>query len=205
MADIHRYPNTESHARLRQSARALIEQGLSPTNGGGALSVEALQLLYQRASEPESAADALKLLHELQTYQVELDLLYEQLQANEYELNEELAHYRALFERAPVAYLIVAVDGEIIEGNPAAGTLFGLALSELPGTTLASLLAPGQALAMAALLGRKEVPGPAAQSAQQGLVELPDHRMLAVNASFSEAGDSILVILTNVPNTAPGP
>ena len=116
MEDTHKYPNAESHDRLRRSARDLIDHGVPPPNRGGALSVDTLKLLYERASNPESAADASRLLHELQTYQVELDLLYEQVQANEHELSEELAQYRSLYEQAPAAYLILANDGDIIDG-----------------------------------------------------------------------------------------
>lgn len=32
---------------------------------------------------------------------MELDILYEQLQANEHEISEELAHYKSLYEQAP--------------------------------------------------------------------------------------------------------
>jgi PAS domain S-box-containing protein len=201
MKNTQKHSNAENHDRLRESARTLIDQGLSPPARGGSLSVEALQLLYERASRPESAADALKLLHELQTYQVELDLLYEQLQANEYEVNEELAHYRSLFEQAPAAYLIVATDGEIIEGNLLAAKLFGQSLSQLPGTLLASLLPDSEAPAITALLVRKE--GATDQHGQCGFLELPDHRALAVHASVSEARDSILVILTEIPKLTP--
>ncbi|MDL0432948.1 PAS domain S-box protein [Marinobacter sp. TBZ242] len=191
MADTHGYSNTERHERLRRSARDLIDHGVPPRNHGGTLSVDALKLLYERASSPESAADALKLLHELQTYQVELDLLYEQLQANEQEISEELAHYRSLYEQAPAAYLIVANDGRIIEGNEAAGVLFGKPDTDLAGKPLWALLAPGQEKAMDTLLGNPE---------EQGVVnvpvELPDRRQVAVSSRPATAGDSILMILT---------
>ncbi|WP_341580933.1 PAS domain S-box protein [Marinobacter metalliresistant] len=202
MADKHGYPNAESHERLRRSARELIDHGVPPPHRGGTLSVDALQLLYQRASTPESAAEAQKLLHELQTYQVELDLLYEQLQANEYEITEELTHYRSLFELAPAAYLVVATDGEIIEGNQAAGVLFGESAMTLTGKALASLLAPGQKNAVAALLGNSGEQETSIRPARHGSVELPDHRKLAINARSAAAGDSILMILTEATTTS---
>ena len=59
------YPNAQGHDRLRSSAEELIAKGGTPVVRGGALSVDALTLLYKRASVPESGADALKLLHEL--------------------------------------------------------------------------------------------------------------------------------------------
>lgn len=194
MVDPHGYPNAASHDRLRRSARDLIDHGVPPPSRGGTLSVDALQLLYQRASSPESAADALKLLHELQTYQVELDLLYEQLQANEQEISEELAYYKSLYELAPAAYLIVANDGVIIEGNEAAGELFGSTSMALSGKSLSTLLAPGQEAALTTLLrnpGSEDEPGIAT-----GSLEMQDHRRLAVNARSDNAGDSVLMVLT---------
>lgn len=199
MADTHGYRNAESHDRLRRSARDLIEHGVPPRNHGGTLSVDALQLLYERASQPDSAADALKLLHELQTYQVELDLLYEQLQANELEIVEELAHYKSLYEQAPAAYLIVATDGEIIEGNPSAETLFGEAALPLTGKALSALLAAGQEQPLATLLRRTGDAMPGTQVAANLSVELPDHRPLVISARPAAAGDSILMILSEFP------
>lgn len=197
MTDTYRHPNADSHERLRRSARDLIDHGVPPPNRGGNLSVDALQLLYDRASTPESAADALKLLHELQTYQVELDLLYEQLQANEHEISEELAYYRSLYEQAPAAYLIVANDGEIIEGNQAAGVLFNESTVDLTGMALSALLAPGQEDTVNTLLNRPGHPSPGAVN---GAVALPDQRQLVISARHAASTDSFLMILTDVTN-----
>ena len=195
MANTDGYSNAESQDRLRRSARDLIEHGVAPSNHGGHLNVEALQLLYEQASKPESAADALKLLHELQTYQVELDLLYEQIQANEYELNEELAHYRSLYEQAPAAYLIIANDGEIIDANQATEALFRKPDMTLKGIALSLFLAPGQKNSVNTLLqNAREY-----EAGARGLLELPDHRALSVNARASATKDSILMILTETP------
>lgn len=196
MDNSHGKPNADSHDRLRRSARDLIDHGVPPSNRGGSLSVDALQLLYQRASKPESAADALRLLHELQTYQVELDLLYEQLQANEQEIAEELAHYKSLYAQAPAAYLIVANDGEVIEGNQAADLLFGKSAQPLTGKPLRALLAPGQQNTLSALLRNTAEPGSGTRPAESVAVELPDRRRLTINARSAVSGDSILMILT---------
>ncbi len=202
MAETYKYQNADVHARLRRSARDLIDNGVPPPSHSGTLSVDALQLLYQRASTPESAADALKLLHELQTYQVELDLLYEQLQTNELEITEELAYYRSLYELAPAAYLIVANDGVIIEGNHAAGALFSEPAMPLTGTALNTLLAPGQGGAVRALLGQSPGEGSsAAQATTTVSVELPDHRHLMISTGPGVTGESTLMILTEA--TAP--
>jgi hypothetical protein len=88
---------------LRQQAHHQLVAGVAPQSRGWGVSVEALTLLHRLASQPGSASDALKLLHELQVHQVELDLQQAQLEANERELNDELSRYRLLFEQAPSA------------------------------------------------------------------------------------------------------
>lgn len=202
MDNTHEKPNAESHDRLRHIARDLLDHGVPPPSHGSLLSVDALQVLYQRASKPESAADALRLLHELQTYQVELDLLYEQLQANELEINEELAYYKSLYERAPAAYLIVANDGEIIEVNQAAGVLFKGSAQPLTGKRLNALLAAGQEGTVNALLGNTGGPGSGTQVAASVTVELPDRRRLTINSRSAVSGDSVLMILTEATTHA---
>lgn len=196
MTNKYDYPHANSHERLRQTAKYLIEQGAPPRNNGGSLSIDALNLLHERASNPESAGDALKLLHELQTYQVELDLLYEQLQVNDQEVSEELAYYRSLYEQAPAAYLVVTADGEIIEGNQAAGVFFGKPQQALAGLTLSQMLAPGQESAVRSLCSNIRERTPEADNLVNGSWELPDHRQLAISAKFSESSNSILLILT---------
>ena len=68
--------------QLRQAAEDSLKQGTTPPTKGWSISADALALLYRLASNPDSAGDALKLLHELQAHQVELDLQHEQLKAN---------------------------------------------------------------------------------------------------------------------------
>jgi PAS domain-containing protein len=115
----------EFRDQLRLNAELLIRDGAAPASGGGTLGVDALELLYRHASNPEHAADALKLLHELQTHQVELDLIYDQSRLNESHVAEELLYYKTLYELAPMAYLVVSENGQIEESNFAASVLLG--------------------------------------------------------------------------------
>ncbi|MBE0440332.1 MAG: PAS domain S-box protein [Gammaproteobacteria bacterium] len=128
--------------QLRQAAEASIKQGTTPPTKGWSISPDALSLLYRLASSPENAGDALKLLHELQAHQVELDLQHEQLKANEQEFFHELERYKALFERAPFGYFVVSMDGHIIEANLTGARLLGIEPSELAGNSIDSFLAP---------------------------------------------------------------
>ncbi|WP_417548491.1 PAS domain S-box protein [Marinobacter segnicrescens] len=204
MNNTHGDPNAGHQDRLRRSARNLLDQGAAPRNSGGTLGVDALQLLFKRASNPETAADALKLLHELQTYQVELDLLYEQLLANEQELTEELTHYKALFEFAPAAYLTMTRDGAITEGNHAAGMLLGNSPDALAGMKLTTLLAPGQDDKVAALLGAAGNKDVGEHGTVERTADLPDHQRIVIRARPAPATDSILMILSETATHTTG-
>lgn len=200
----------EHNERLRLTAEALIKEGAAPATRLGNLGGDTLELLYRRASNPEFAPDALKLLHELQTHQVEMDLLYEQLKTNEYEMTDELAHYRTLYELAPVAYLIVTSDGQIIESNEAAGTLFGFLPRHLAGHPVTEFLSLSSRAALTHMIRTLEKPGSRANcvaelpadSLQEDRVDsLSISRRLTVNARRSTFGDNILMVVSRVPES----
>jgi len=128
---------------LRLKAQSLLRHGNAPSSLGYRLSPDALAVLFKLASSNDSASDSLKMLHELQTHQIELDLQYEQSIINERETAAELARYKALFEFAPTAYFIISREGRILESNRiGADLLGGAARNDLNGTLFESLLAP---------------------------------------------------------------
>jgi hypothetical protein len=138
-------PTVESKRSLslRLDAEARLSEGRAPPSGGARSSAGALNLLHRLASTPASADDALKLLHELQVHQVELDLQHEQLETIRRELAEDLLRYRGLYRFAPTGYFDVGSDGDIFEGNLAGADLFGVRQDELVGRRIDSFLAPG--------------------------------------------------------------
>ena len=134
--------NAEEQAGcLRQTAEDKLRTGAAPASGGP-LDAEALALLYDMASDPRRSSDALRLLQELQVYQVELDLQRAQLESNEREMSHELARYRALYTLTPAAALVVTTGGHIVDANPAATVLLGLGEERLAGQNLIDFLAP---------------------------------------------------------------
>lgn len=147
-------PTAEPGTRttLRQQAQQQLVAGIAPASRGWGVSVEALALLHRLASSPGSADDALKLLHELQVHQVELDLQQAQIETNEQELGDEAARYRALFERAPVAHFVLDAGGRITQSNRAGAALLGLRSSELCGRRFDEFLSADSQLPLAALL-----------------------------------------------------
>jgi len=138
---------------LRLDAEARLQQGVAPPTQGWTLSSNTLSTLYKLASVPDTAAESLRLLHELQTYQVELDLQHEQLLANEREFAQELAHYKALYDFAPFGYLIIDHDGRIVESNQAGANLLqGSVREELVGRLVDHFLTTESRLTLNTLL-----------------------------------------------------
>lgn len=111
-------------APLRQQAEQQLRSGTAQLSNAFTASSDALGVLYRLSSVATTAGDGLKLLHELQIHQVELDLQLEQLQQNERECNHELACYRQFFELAAAGCFILNLDGMITAANAAATDLF---------------------------------------------------------------------------------
>lgn len=144
--------------RSRQSLRAEAEQRLKSRSGlppsSSSASSDALATLYHLVGDPSRAGDVLKLLHELQVHQVELDLQFHQLEANELELSKALARYQTFYDCAPVGYLAVGFDGHIIEGNLAAAKLLGVEPYQFDGRRLDSFLSQDCAGTLIELLNK---------------------------------------------------
>src|SRR5450432_4185853 len=105
-------------APLRHVAEERLRDGVPPpVQSGWTTGVDALSVLHNLAASPESAGDALKLLHELQVHQVELAMQHEQLEQSRTEVAESLERYVERFDLAPVGYFTVEPNGRIVEGN----------------------------------------------------------------------------------------
>ncbi|HUG98131.1 MAG TPA: PAS domain-containing protein [Gammaproteobacteria bacterium] len=127
---------------LREQAEEKLKNSNVQPSNGWLTSLDALSLLHKLASSPGSASDALKLLHELQVHQVELDLQHEQLEASERELTEDLVHCARLYDFAPLSYFSVSPQGEINRVNVAGAALCGEERAELIGRRIDDFLAP---------------------------------------------------------------
>lgn len=144
----------EHQMNLRQQSEALIKEGTAKPMQGWLPGINALSMLYDLARASKTAGDALKFLHELQVHQVELDLQHEQMEQNRSELAEEMTHYAALYDFAPVAYFTIDSGDRISECNHAGASLFGVACGELSGRRLDSFFTPASGVALLALLKR---------------------------------------------------
>lgn len=190
--------NMSVQARLRLDAEARLKMGSAPLTQGWSLSADALAILYRLASVPETAGEGLKLLHELQTHQVELDLQHEQLVLNEREFAQELVHYKALYDNAPVPYFVVGRDGRILESNQAAVSLFGAGPGELDGRSIHGLVQETSRPVLSGLLDTLNAQGigasgsvcvGAAPAASGGACDL------RISASVSPDGNALLMLV----------
>lgn len=131
--------------KLRQSAEERLVKGTAPFTRGWPMGSSALTLLHGLASAPETASEALKLLHELQVHQVELDLQHEQAEQECHELSEDLMHHTALFDLAPFAYVSLDAEDLVIAANRMAADWLAPGSSEAQewaGRRIEDLLAP---------------------------------------------------------------
>lgn len=193
-------PTVESKRSLslRADAETRLREGCAPPSGGVPSSVGALNLLHRLASSPASADDALKLLHELQVHQVELDLQNEQLVTTRRELAEDLLRYRGLYQFAPTGYFDVGGDGEVFEGNLAGADLFGVRQDELVGRRIDSFLAPGSRPVLLELLRQVRESGSRAVCEVTSGGDATVARQLWIVAGIAPGGGSLLMIVVDL-------
>jgi PAS domain S-box-containing protein len=91
-----------------------------------------------------SGDDSLRLVHDLEVHQIELEMQNRELREAQALLEESRARLADLYEFAPVAYVTVGEPGRILEANLTAAALFGVPRGTLEGTNLVSLAAESQ-------------------------------------------------------------
>ena len=154
----------------------------------------ALGVLYELASSPSTAPDALALLHELQVHQVEVDLQDEELRHARVELETALNRQVQLYDYAPVGYLTVDCNAVLRELNRTAATLLGLERDSLLGRSLESFLNPEGVSILRAMLGRLTEGAPV-EFADLYLRVTPDRQTRCMHASacLDPAGGGFLI------------
>lgn len=75
---------------------------------------------------PAGPADSLRLVHELQVHQIELELQNDELRRTQLELEAARARYSELYELAPVGFLTLNDRGRILQGNIRVARLLGV-------------------------------------------------------------------------------
>jgi signal transduction histidine kinase/ActR/RegA family two-component response regulator len=90
----------------------------------------------------KSEADTLRLLHELEVHQIELEMQNEELKEVRVKMEELLEKYTDLYDFAPVGYLTLDLAGDIQEANLAASNLLDAARSVLVKRRLGRFVSP---------------------------------------------------------------
>ena len=196
-------PNKKAReqAQLRQSAVERLIGGSAPPHAGAA-GLDALTMLHGLASDPVRASDALKVLHELQVHQVELDLQREQAEQDYRELGAVLERYTGLFEFAPMAYFVVDKNGRIIEANHAGAGLFEVAQDEMAGQMIDSFVAPASQPAVAQLLHSLQQSTSTQRCCVLG-TNHSDERAIQVVANVAPGGTSVLLACVDITDRGP--
>ena len=190
-------PELQKQMLLRLDAENRLRQGSAPPTRGWTVGADTLTLLYRLASAPDTAADALKLLSELQTHQVELDLQHDQLETDQQELTDALVHYQALYDFAPVGYLVVGLDGQVLEGNRAGAALLGTGPGGLAGQPIATFFAHDSRPAVLGLVEsvREGAPGVGCEVASSDRGSGSDP--LRITASLAPGGEAVLMVVSS--------
>ena len=80
-----------------------------------------------------SPGEVAELVHELRTYQVELEIQNEELRAAQEDLAEARGRYQEVYDLAPVGYVVLDEQGVAVEANRAAVGLPGGPRGAPPG------------------------------------------------------------------------
>ena len=195
MTNILKEPNSHSH--LRQKAEASLRGGIAPATHGWTIGAASLTLLHQLASDPGTASDALKLLHELQVHQVELDLQQEHMNEERHAMEQSALRLADLYVCAPMAYFMVDSAGQIAEGNLLGARMLGVERDDLQSQNITRLADPGSHVAVLALLEQVRSSG-LRHSCRVQAFDTTTVRWLDMVASASPGGQHCLVVVMDV-------
>jgi len=118
---------------------AVLKLRASSTPDKLRLAAEA-RLQQQQPAAGTSLPELLRLQHELQVHQIELEMQNEELQAANAEIEDVLERYTDLFDFAPVGYLNLNADGTVNLVNLSCAQLLGLERSQILKQRLGSFI-----------------------------------------------------------------
>ena len=115
---------------------------------------ERLSLAGPGVGPPLTREEALRLYHELEVHQVELEMQNDELRLARQELETSLEKYTDLYEFAPVGYLTLTRDSSINAVNLAGAGLLGLERSRLIGRRFELFVAENSRPSFVSFLGK---------------------------------------------------
>ncbi|QKG58165.1 PAS domain S-box protein [Hymenobacter sp. BRD128] len=112
------------------------------------------QRLASESLPPDTPAETQRLVHELQTYQLELEMQYEELLRAQAEAERSHRQYLDVYDFAPVGYCTLAADGTLLQLNLRTSQLLGQERQRLLGRRLGLFVAPAERMRFAEFLGQ---------------------------------------------------
>ncbi len=103
---------------------------------------------------PRSADEMQRLIHELQVYQLELELQNEELRNSRTEVEKERERYTDLYDFAPVGYFTLDSNGRMTQINLTGARMIGLERSELLGQRFGAFVTDSDRSAFSTFLKR---------------------------------------------------
>ncbi len=173
-------PPSRSSAELRRRA----EQRIAEQKAGGSAGL--------------TEGDALKLVHELQVHQVELEMQNDELREARDALDVVLTKYIRLYDAAPVAYLTLDREGRIIEANLAAARLLKSDRERLLGRRFTSCVDPRERPAFVSFLAgvfnhAGRTPCEVTLAVAKGMPTV-----VSLDAGLTESGHEAMIAATDV-------
>jgi PAS domain-containing protein len=195
MSNYLKEAETQANLRLRALHRLTGEVG---SQDARLTASGALQALHDLASSPSTGAAALALLHELQVYQVELDLQDEELRRSRADLEMALSRQLQLYDSAPVGYFTVDRNTALHELNLTAASMLGAERDGLLGWSLESFLAPQSARALRVMLTAVNDGAPTEVGELELLARRAAPRRVHACASRDPGGERFLIVFADV-------
>ena len=184
---------------------SLRERATTQLTGGNQIDLarastsDAMAVLFKLASSPDTAVDAMALLHELQVHQVEVDMQHEELRQSRVELENELIRQMNRFERAPVPYLVVDRASVLCEINAAGSRLLRASSDDVLGRPLTSFLSASSSERLRSMLSQAKTHG-AVEAIELELLPVDGLcRRLYATADREVSSERFLLVLMAVP------
>jgi hypothetical protein len=184
----------ERQSDLRLKAVSILTGDRAPPATGPSHSA-ALEILYNLASSPDTAPEALALLHELQVYQVELEIQSEELDRSRSECEAALFRQMQLYDFAPFGSFTVERDTTLCEINLTGAHLLGSDREALLGRPLDTFLTLPSGRALRKLLS-EAAEGKFSQGCTLELMARDGARdIVYVSVELDPAGERFLLAL----------
>jgi PAS domain S-box-containing protein len=149
-------------------------------------------------AEARTAADTVRLVHELEVHQIELEMQNEELRESRDAMEAALEKYSDLYDFAPVGYLTIDREGAIREANLAAASLFGIERSRLLGQRLIHYFAPADGATITAFF-LKAGETKARESCELTLIRNDERAIpLRIETTLAGSGEEFRIVVRDI-------